>query len=283
MKKAFSLIELSIVIIVIGILFVGALQGSKMLYKFKVQTARRLTQSSPVSGIKDLVMWLETTSTTSFNNADSINDNTAIQNWYDINPQRIEKYNATQNTVSKQPLYLEKGLNDLPALSFDGVSMGMDFSGSSSHLNLPTTIFVVKQPTNASPIKYILCRRSGNNNGAVIFDNTRIAVGDSNFPSGGSIDSTAVSLVKTVPHIMIATADYSSARIRYNAWTGVASPLNGFVNDSTMPASIGYRKDTNNNFFQGVIGEIIVFNRVLNESEINDIQLYLKQKWQISY
>ncbi len=56
-QKAFSLIELSIVILVVGILITGVIQGSNMVKKSQLQSARNLTTSSPVSGIKDLMLW----------------------------------------------------------------------------------------------------------------------------------------------------------------------------------------------------------------------------------
>ena len=48
-QQAFSLIELSIVILVIGILIPGVMQGRELISKVHLQTARLLTTSSPVS------------------------------------------------------------------------------------------------------------------------------------------------------------------------------------------------------------------------------------------
>lgn len=64
--KAFSFIELSIVILVIGVLIAGVSQGGKMITKFKITTAASLTNSSPVHSIKNLVAWYKTTSEKSF-------------------------------------------------------------------------------------------------------------------------------------------------------------------------------------------------------------------------
>lgn len=46
---AFSLIELSIVVLVIGILIAGFIQGSKLVSKAALNSARTLTESSPVA------------------------------------------------------------------------------------------------------------------------------------------------------------------------------------------------------------------------------------------
>ena len=84
-NKAFSLIELSIVVLVIGILIAGVIQGSGMLVDSRLKSARALTRSSPVNGIKDLALWLETTSAESFLSSEAENG-TRLTLWNDINP-----------------------------------------------------------------------------------------------------------------------------------------------------------------------------------------------------
>jgi len=64
--KAFSLIELSIVILIIGILFVGVTQSSRLINQMSLTTARNITQNSPVYSISGVVSWIETTSQQSF-------------------------------------------------------------------------------------------------------------------------------------------------------------------------------------------------------------------------
>ena len=93
MKKAFSLIELSIVILIIGILVAGVTQSSRLIREFRVSTAESLTQSSPVASIKGLTFWLETSLDASFlpNEAE---DGMVITQWNDINPQTTTKSNA---------------------------------------------------------------------------------------------------------------------------------------------------------------------------------------------
>jgi type II secretory pathway pseudopilin PulG len=58
---AFSLIELSIVVLIIGILIAGITQGSRLIQQSKIKTAQNQTTNSPVNSIPDLNLWLETT------------------------------------------------------------------------------------------------------------------------------------------------------------------------------------------------------------------------------
>ena len=52
--KAYSMMEMSLLILIIGILVAGVTQGSRLIQQFRLQNARTLTQSSPVASIKDL-------------------------------------------------------------------------------------------------------------------------------------------------------------------------------------------------------------------------------------
>jgi prepilin-type N-terminal cleavage/methylation domain-containing protein len=55
--SAFSLIELSVVILIIGILVAGVTQSSRLIAQFRLKTAQNLTINSPVSSIKNLSTW----------------------------------------------------------------------------------------------------------------------------------------------------------------------------------------------------------------------------------
>jgi len=59
--KAFSLIEISVVIVIIGILIAGISSGIELYDDYKLKVAQNLTKNSRVNRIPDLEMWLETT------------------------------------------------------------------------------------------------------------------------------------------------------------------------------------------------------------------------------
>ncbi|MFM7620327.1 MAG: prepilin-type N-terminal cleavage/methylation domain-containing protein [Alphaproteobacteria bacterium] len=101
-SQAFSLIELSIVILIIGILVAGVTQSSRLVTQFRLLSARNMTQSSPVPTIKDLLIWVEATSTKSFTQEDP-SDNYAIEQWNNIDPVNLDRNNAIQATESRKP------------------------------------------------------------------------------------------------------------------------------------------------------------------------------------
>lgn len=125
LAKAFSLIELSIVILIIGILVAGVTQSSRLINAMRLQTFRSLTLNSPVSSINGLVLWLETTLEKSFDPIQASNGS-EISTWFDINPQTTTPLNATQATTGRKPTYNSVG--NIPVITFNGVDNGQFFS-----------------------------------------------------------------------------------------------------------------------------------------------------------
>ena len=143
-KKAFSLIELSIVILIIGILIAGVIQASNLLSKFRISSANTLTESSPVNGIYGLVLWLETTKKESFDDSvDPSGSANKVENWYNINPQSYKTV-ATQSSAGSRAILVDKSpLNYLPALKFNGTSNFYTMSPVLTSSNPNLTIFAV--------------------------------------------------------------------------------------------------------------------------------------------
>jgi prepilin-type N-terminal cleavage/methylation domain-containing protein len=128
LKLGFSLIELSIVILVIGILVIGITQGSRIMREAKLKSARALTSSSPVNSISNVVFWVDSVSEKSFDA--NVADGSAIATWYDLNPQA----NIPNNAIgSGLPTYTNNAVNGLPVVRFeddDGSNDFLTFDGS---------------------------------------------------------------------------------------------------------------------------------------------------------
>jgi prepilin-type N-terminal cleavage/methylation domain-containing protein len=289
-RLAFSLIELSVVILVIGILVIGITQGSRIIREAKLKSARALTASSPVAAIGNIAMWLESTSEKSFIASEKVNtalgSTGTISTWYDINPQSTSLNNATQGTANNKPRYLVNGINGLPAINFDGGTDFLNFNGAPL-TNNNYTLFIVEQRRSGGVIYFI----GGTGNSA----NTRLHLGyeSSTTPSfrqyANDYDATnavaAYSGLKPLIHTFWFNSSYTSDAKQYyvNSVYKTLSAAGSTVETQGLTsypgATIGQKGD--GWFFNGDIGEIIMFNKALTNSERTNIENYLISKWGI--
>ena len=155
-KQAFSIIEVAIVIVIVGILIVGIVKGKDLYIAAKASTAKNLTTNSHIVRIKSLASWYEA-STTDFGLGDKLKDDALLTNWPDISPfgkglsRGASSLNcatatftagsagtpATLSTpaitvlsASNNCKYIEDGISNIPAVSFSG---GASFVSSSSN------------------------------------------------------------------------------------------------------------------------------------------------------
>ena len=129
--KAFSLIELSIVILIIGILVTGVTQSSRLVRQMKISSAQNLTRSAPVPN-RNLMFWWETSLEESFLSGEATEGNEITQ-WNDNNPvtsMKIHGYRGQKTTANtfnydfsgfsqaRGPSFVSNGINGLPSLRF---------------------------------------------------------------------------------------------------------------------------------------------------------------------
>lgn len=282
MKKnsAFSLIELSIVILVIGILVAGVTQASRLVKQFRIRAAQTMTHSSPVHSIRDLTVWFEPTLESSFISSEAQN-NSNISTWYDTNSQYSIKNNAVQATSANQPIYVDTSIGNLPAVRFDGTNDSLPFDGTFLH-GTNYTIFVVEQRTSSAAPNYFI---GGSLVGATTLhlgyiSNDYVRFGQY---SAGFIDYGVAIYASPIPRmhtfLMSQTAGKSywmnggtTAEVTNAAQL---TPLSNYVG-----AAIGATYGTA--FFAGDVSEIIIFTRALKTEERQAIETYLGKKYNIA-
>lgn len=283
LRKAFSLIELSIVILIIGILVAGVIQSSRLIQQFRLSSARSLTQSSPVSSMEGLVLWVEATSVASIADSETENGQT-VSNWYDINPTTTNKNNAAQATAGFRPTYVSNCMNSLPCLRFGGATDDDYLSYDGTLLaNSSYTVIVVEQRRDSKINNYFM--------GAI-----GSSVDNANLHLGYRFDAT-LTLAQRGNDMDVAIGSYSSPVPRFHTFVfNSSSGKYHYLNNSTTPTSKtdagGLTALSSNNnasiggmnayFFDGDICEVIVFNRAITTEERTSIQAYLSKKWDIS-
>ena len=142
-KNAFSLMELAVVLSIVAIVVAGMIEGSRLIAKSKLATARTITKGSPVSSFKSLAFWLETTSEKSFLDSEVV-DEGSITAWYDVNPVTTTPKSAASSGVNR-PTYIANCIVSLPCLRFSGSNF-MD----TENLRINSTsisYFIVLKPT----------------------------------------------------------------------------------------------------------------------------------------
>ena len=111
-KKAFSLVEISIVILIIGLLIAGISKASDMIFDANIASGRSLTKGAKVGRMPSLALWLELTLAESIKDSERYKDST-VTLWRDINPQSTSKFIFKNGGA---PKYNPEGQNNMPAI-----------------------------------------------------------------------------------------------------------------------------------------------------------------------
>ena len=132
-KKAFSMLEVSIAILIIGIIIGGILQSNKLFRKMRLNTARALTESSAPHSIEDIYFWLDATADGATDLA-LLEDGAKVSLWKDFNSHKNNgKINFFQeDSDDYKPLFRKNSINGLPAISFDGIDDNLINGGAAT-------------------------------------------------------------------------------------------------------------------------------------------------------
>jgi prepilin-type N-terminal cleavage/methylation domain-containing protein len=287
-KKAFSLVEISIVILVIGILIAGISKGVDLVYDMRLATARALTDKAPMFGIENLELWLETTSenslatgTATFTNVKNPPDKKEIGKWSDLNPTLINpnnKNHAVQGTLANQPRYIQDGINGLPALLFDGSNDFFSYNGNFL-VNSDYTIFIVEARTSSKNDNFFLAGSLSSQHNNLIIGYYYNVITHSNY-GNYRIDNSIPTYTNPIPRVH---------SFSFGKNFGKASYINGGQKLTDASQKIPLASYTNSSignaynsiFFQGYIAEIIMFSKDLNDTDRKLIEAYLIEKWRI--
>lgn len=289
-QTAFSLIEISIVLLIIGILIAGVTQSSRLVAKSRYNNARALTQSSPVASIKNLILWLETTSENSFADAETESDS-AVTNFYDINPQFAVKSNFSASSTAR-PTYKTSStttINSLPTLSFDGSNDAMSTTGFPLLRDQSSVFFVVKTPATIVADKPIFSNRP--TSGATSI-NLQVNIGSTSTgwqycdnASGGCVSGTGTTAANKAYVVSMTYVSLTADGIYMYQNGSNISPTTGYTTgspDTTSGNTTYIGRDglsSGTAYFTGYLGELIIFDRTLKDEERQAIEAYLGQKW----
>jgi len=285
-SRAFSLIEISMVILIIGILIAGIAKGVDLYQETKLITARTLTQNSRVARIADLVAWFEPTAenvfsigTTAFTDIRNINNNQQINRWKDSNALSLNRLDATQTNASNQPRVVIDNSVMLPVINFrNSQAQFLNLpDGTVPFGNSPYSVIIVSKIAGFGTFGILGSGTYGTNNSTNAFRHS----GDGTFVNyWWSLDiySSAGSMRINRFQIVTTTYDLSNRRIYVD---GALSRTLASSNRASTRFSNTIGTTNGNEYMNGDIAEIIIYQRAISDNERRDIENYLAKKWSI--
>lgn len=278
--KAFSLIELSLVIVIIALLTGIISGGGAMIRTSHLSSARYITSRSIVPEISGLVAWYEASNTTSLKAEEQL-DNANISTWYDnLFALLVVKKNTLSKTADSSVKYSLKGINNSPALAFNGsgkITISDFYQGKS----VQNTIFIVFMPSVVDTnFRTLIDSASASLNNSISFNNNSIRL-DSGVSVTTSTATNPASFSVAAPYVMSVYINQALSKVYLNDVNNAIGI--GAINigsNEMQGITIGSSR-TSTNGFQGLIAEVIVYNRPLQTQERRDVMKYLGKKYKV--
>ena len=289
-KKAFSLIEISVVILIIGILISGISNGIDLYIDSRIASARSLTLNSRVGRISSLVGWWETTLEKSFDKSESV-EGAKITNWFDSNPTNIEKAKLNQTTTSNKANYKTNIINSLPAILFEGDDKYIIKNIFGESYSLFVVLLSNSLGAGASNSQaYVNSIVIGADTPGSANDIIPLALGAGYFKMfTGNNETTLASSYKInigTPYIVFASRNFENGqrKIMIDNANTVSDNLGGIKVLLNSNSNVGIGADSNNGnttLYNGYLAEIIIYNKILESQEVESIHKYLSKKYSI--
>lgn len=232
-------------------------------------TGRKGGASTPFTpnSIPNNVLWLDASDTSTISQTGG-----SVSQW---NDKSGNGNNATQGTGANQPITGTRTVNGLNVLDFDGTN---DF------LNLPSGVFGLSSGDNTIFLVFAtdvimtaqrlwLMTDSGSGRHTLQWG------GDSTFSTAASNSNVVVSSMGITPNMSPHIAGlFRSGGNFYSFFDGVQGPSTAATNFTANQAYLATFRGTST-FLNGVICEVIAYNRALTPAEVNQVGNYLSVKW----
>lgn len=181
-----------------------------------------------------------------------------------INDKSQNANNFFQTNNNNKMLYDLNGINGLASLNCDG----NDYMATNSFsLAQPVTSFMIFQKTLNSQATLF-------SDNVDLVPNFESRAGDHIMYAGIGIGITGAATLNK-PNLITAVFDTTNSKLRFNQTEQIGNVGTGaFSTGFTIGA-----RSTQTEGLTGLIGEFIVYNKVLNNDEINQVETYLLDKW----
>ena len=235
------------------------------------------TTDLPVKG--GLLLWLDASDDSTF----SYSSGTEVSQWRDKSG---NNFHANQATTANQPSR-NSFVNSRRGVNF--TSVNGDFMRVSSGIVTPNyiTLFAVVRPaTQDNSYAIIMEQDHGNGyNGWVIQRNNNISYWQS-WVAGNAVtwlNPNQIAYTDNTSQIVTLRKTSSTINLYSNGTSsGAVSISDSTITQSSYGLNLGYWQYGGGRYYNGVICEILVFNRGLSDVELRQVNTYLGQKWGIA-
>lgn len=281
-RKGFSLIEISVVILIIGVLIAGISQASDMIDEAALKGARTASRGSRVPRVKDLVLWVDAVSdggSLTALNKQAVDGETVTQ-LKDFNPNSSAKL-----TLNGSSTFSSNKVGGLPGITLSGASpnnfkLTERFDNSTGEY----TIYLVYQPLAlpASGAVGVILEKRNATSGVFPY---RLEIDSGGFYRYSNSNNFAVYGSKKasagkINLIRISRSSTGAVALEVDSSTASGNSATSIRNTDEL--IIGAQNGTTiTNYVNGRIGELIIYERDLVVSEETDIENYLYKKWKL--
>ena len=285
-KKAFTIIEISVLMLVISVMIVGVMTSKSMVTKSRLANAQSLTQQSYVNEISDdLIAWYETSLEGSFNASEIKNDGSFITAWKDSNKSVVTKNNATVTTplnTANQPILVQNVFyNSIPGLRFSG-SQYLKFDGTKFAQNSYTIFLVEQRSSNKSENYFIGGSGSSSNSNLSMGYGTDTTISFSHYSNDFTRSIASYKPQTPIMHTFLFNDTIGKRHSINGGSIAINTPAQTTSITSFNLAMIGaYNPSGTLKTYVGDLAEIIMFKRSLKTEEIKAIESYLGSKYGI--
>ena len=279
-RDGFSLVELSLVLIIVALIVVGIIGGKALIERGKLSNMKTYTSNFSSRDFNQyLSLWIEPSMPDAYELSSS--DVLTVSDQGDSDGFQTDFY---ASSASASPTYTEGAINGFPAWEFDGVDDCLvENTGVARFTSRAHTIFFVALRTddsdggvfgvNNSDTHYVENFTFLGTTGIRLQTST---IGSPTLWSNSSLEDTVVVGAFTYDGTNISF--YSNGTQRYSNAAG-GSILTG------RTLSIGCLKYISGTLyypFKGYIGEVLVYEKALNAYERGEVEDYLMTKWKVN-
>jgi hypothetical protein len=243
---------------------------------FLINSFIEFPSSFSPSNISDLYAWYDAS------DIDTITKDGSdrVSAW--TNKEGTTARNINQSTGGSQPLWLSASKNSLDTIDFVSNRYVITDSALTLISSAQLTIFIVlKMPSNTGTINHSMS--NVDTSGGVFHpfyheDNNTIRVSNT---SGGAyvIDSPPSALAWTYVTV---SQNGTSGFVRTDGVLKTISPSSPLGSANSFSGlCVGRYEEVAGRYWNEEIGEIIIYNKILNATEIGQVEEYLSTKWGI--